>query len=227
MFGYSENWPCTHACTAFFRIDASLVAGLVPAPLVLDTENGFAKIEVGYVRFRDGIQKQSFRFPATEEIAWAIAVKRVHGFGYSFFAMNIAADNQPFLLYHETIAHFSVYKPPVQFQTDITKREYRVSDAAGTLCIMRHDIEGSLVLPAFPLSTEVWTETNGKLERRYFKWKGMAKVHFAPVVASTLCDHPFFKGVPVSRAEPIPYEVFTSRLVAPHASQRFTQPMAP
>lgn len=214
-----DTWPCTHACTAFFYVDKTEVEHLVPAPLVLDEDgHGRAKIEVGYVRFRTGIHS----LPATEELAWGIGVKRVKGFGFAFLAMNIAADNPAFLDYNAGVG-FNVHRPPVRFETDLDRRTYRVEDDFGTICTLRHQPEGSITFPVFPVTTEVWTGTAGALQRRLFKWRGIAKVHFAAAVATTLHDHPFFRGARVSRADPVPDTVLSSEKVA-RAAQLFTAP---
>lgn len=215
-----DVWPCTHACTAFFAIPYAEVSAMVPAPLVAKRDkHGRAQIELGYVRFRTGIHG----LPATEEMAWGIAVERRSGVGFAFYAMNIAADNVPFLDWNANIG-FNVYRPPVQFSTDLDRRSFEVSDAAGQICVLRHQPEGSISLPFFPVDTEVWTSGSGKLQRRLFKWKGTAKVHLAAPVASTLCPHPFFGGVRVDRAEPVPAEVFSSEKVSEHTAQLFTPP---
>jgi hypothetical protein len=52
----------------------------------------------------------------------------------------------------------------------------------------------------------------------------MAKVHFAASVASSLRNHPFFGGVRVDRAEPLPSTVFASTRVAARTAQLFTAP---
>jgi hypothetical protein len=76
----------------------------------------------------------------------------------------------------------------------------------------------------FPVSTEVWTGRAGSLQRRLFKWRGMARIHFASSVATTLHDHPFFRGARVSRADPVPSMVFSSAKVAQGTAQLFTAP---
>ena len=224
MFGVRkwDEWPCTHACTAFFRIAKSEVAPFVPPPLVVaEDADGLAEIEVGYVRFREGIHS----LPATEELAWAIGVERVKGFGpFAFYAMNIAADNSPFLDFNAGVG-FTVHRPPVRFTTDLDKRSFRVEDERGVICTIRHQPEGSVTLPVLPSTTEVWTGKEGSLRRRLFKWKGIAKVHLASSVATTLHDHPYFGGVRVSRANPVPEMILGSQRVAT-ASQLFSQPAA-
>jgi hypothetical protein len=72
-----DEWPCTHACTAFFSIAYDLVEGFVPKPLVAKRDkDGRGEIELGYVRL-----PSSHGLPDSEEMAWAIAVERVHGSG--------------------------------------------------------------------------------------------------------------------------------------------------
>jgi hypothetical protein len=228
-----DTWPCLHACTQFFRVAADAVEHLVPPPLVLKRDRaGRAEIELGYVRFRDGVHG----LPPTEEIAWAIAVERVRGFGFAFFAMNIGADNLGFLDYNRKIG-FNVAPRPLRFRADVERQTYRVEDEHGALiCALRHQPEGAIPVPVFPVSTEVWTRTpdgrvspggppptNG-LERRLMKWRGMARVHLAPLVASTLTDHPFFGGAKLTRAEPIPSIVFSSIAADPFAAQLFSAP---
>jgi hypothetical protein len=216
-----DVWPCTHACTAFFSIPFEEVAHVVPHPLVVKKDKqGRAEIEVGYVRFRAGIH----RLPATEELAWAIAVERQVGFGFAFYAMNIAADNAAFLDWNEGIG-FKVHRTPTRFRSDLDERSFEVVDTDGQVCVLRHQPEGSIPLPFFPVTTEVWTQrSDGSVARREFKWRGMAKVHFAASVASSLRNHPFFGGVRVDRAEPLPSTVFASQRVAARTAQLFTAP---
>jgi hypothetical protein len=157
-------------------------------------------------------------------MAWAVAVERVQGSGFAFYAMNLAADNQAFLA-HNAAKGFSVYQPPVMFHADVTKQEYRVEDQAGGLiCVLRHQPRGSIPLPFFPVSTEVWTPSAVGLARRLLKWRGVARVHLHASVASTLTAHPFFGGANLARAEPLPHTVFSSLPIAPCAAQRFTRP---
>ncbi|NUO52592.1 MAG: hypothetical protein HOV80_27415 [Polyangiaceae bacterium] len=217
-----DVWPCVHACTQFFRVAAEAVEHLVPQPLVIKRDKaGRAEIELGYVRFRDG----AHGLPPTEELAWAIAVERVRGLGFAFFAMNIGADNLGFLDYNRRIG-FNVAPRPLRFRTDVNRQSYRVEDEGGALiCELRHNAEGSLPVPIFPVSTEVWTRTpDGGLARRTMKWRGRARVHVAPLVASSLTDHPFFGGAKLTRAEPVPSIVFSSVTADPFAAQLFTAP---
>lgn len=216
-----DPWPCTHACTAFFHIARREIDGLVPEPLVVEeVAPGVAKIEVGFVRFRAGIHS----LPPTDELAWGIAVKRVEGFGFAFYAMNIAADNERFLHWNEQIG-FRVHRPLAKFTTDIDRRSFHVEDPHGPICTLRHQPAGSIPLPTFPVTTEVWTGSGPTLARRVFKWQGMAKVHFAASVATTLYDdHPFFMGRKLSRANPIPETVLSSERIATKAAQLFTMP---
>jgi hypothetical protein len=216
-----DVWPCTHACTAFFSIPYAEVAQVVPRPLVAKKDkHGRGEIEVGYVRFRAGTHE----LPATEELAWAIAVERRVGFGFAFYAMNIAADNSAFLDWNESIG-FNVHRSPTRFCSNLDARSFEVADADGQVCVLRHEPEGSIPLPFFPVSTEVWTKRpDGSLARREFKWRGMAMVHFAASAASTLRDHRFFGGVRVDRAEPLPSIVFSSRHTAQGAAQLFSAP---
>jgi hypothetical protein len=216
-----DVWPCTHACTAFFSIPIEQIAHVVPHPLVAKKDkHGRGEIEVGYVRFRAG----THRLPATEELAWAIAVERSVGFGFAFYAMNIAADNSAFLDWNESIG-FNVHRTPTRFRSDLDERSFEVADKDGQVCVLRHQPEGSIPLPFFPVTTEVWTKrSDGSLARREFKWRGMAKVHFAASVASSLRDHPFFGGVHVDRAEPLPSTVFASQRTAERTAQLFTAP---
>jgi len=226
---WKNVWPATHACTAFFTIDANEVRHLLPKELTLKTDKaGRAEIELGFVRFREGFQGDDW-IGATEEMAWAIAVERRSGFGFAFYAMNLAADNETFLAHNEAIG-FHVYRPsgsPVRFHTDLDRRSFEVEDDHGRICVLRHQPEGSLTLPFFPVTTEVWTGSSGNLQRRHFKWRGVAQAHFAASVASTICGgHPFFREANVSRAAPVPVNVFSSQRVAAHASQVFTDPVS-
>lgn len=216
-----EEWPCTHACTAFFSIPFDEIAGAVPAGLVPERDaHGRGKIEVGYVRFAEG----THGLPATEELAWGIAVERKEGTGFAFYAMNIAADNEPFLALNQTKG-FTVHRPPARFTTDLDRRSFSVEDASGPICVLRHQPEGSVPVPFFPVNTEVWTGSAGRLQRRLFKWRGVASIHFAASVATTLHpNHPFFRGVRVERAEPLPSNIFASKKVA-SAAQLFTAPI--
>ncbi|MBS2014288.1 MAG: hypothetical protein JST00_15485 [Deltaproteobacteria bacterium] len=215
-----DAWPCTHACTAFFHIAKREIDGLVPPPLVVDEVGGIAKIEVGFVRFRGGTHS----LPPTDELAWGIAVKRVKGVGFAFYAMNIAADNEPFLHWNEGVG-FRVHRPLARFVTDLDRRSFRVEDASGPICTLRHQPEGSLFLPTLPVTTEVWTGSGKTLARRVFKWRGIARVHFAASVASTLHDgHPFFFHRKLSRANPVPEQVLSSERFAEGAAQLFTMP---
>jgi len=216
-----DVWRCTHACTAFFSIPYSEVAHVVPPPLVAKKrEDGRGEIEVGYVRFRAG----SHRLPATEELAWGIAVERRFGSGLAFYAMNIAADNTAFLDWNASIG-FNVHRPHTRFRSDLDARSFEVQDAQGQICVLRHQPAGSIPLPFFPGTTEVWTRrSDGSLARREFKWRGMAKAHFAASVASTLRDHQFFCGVRVDRAEPVPSMVFASQRTAQCTAQLFSSP---
>lgn len=216
-----DEWPCSHACTAFFHIARSEVERFVPAPLVVDeVARGVAKIEVGFVRFRDGIHG----LPPTDELAWGIAVKRVKGFGFAFYAMNIAADNEGFLDWNAAVG-FRVHRPPVRFRVDLDARSFAVRDAADNpICTLRHQPSGSVPLPFLPVTTEVWTGPEGALRRRVFKWRGMAKLHFASSVATTLHDHPFFLDARVSRANPLPETILSSARIARSASQLFSSP---
>ncbi|MBX3189194.1 MAG: hypothetical protein KF819_19380 [Labilithrix sp.] len=221
MFGRSkwDVWPCTHSCTAFFHIAKSEVSHLVPAPLVVEEDGeGRAQIVVSYIRFRAGTHS----LPATEELAWGIAVKRIKGLGLAIYAMNVAADNVGFLDYNAGIG-FDVHRPPVRFDTDLDRRTFRVEDDAGPICTLRHQPEGSLPLPFLPFTTEDWTGRAGSLERRLFKWRGVAKLHLAAAVATTLHDHPFFRGARVSRANPVPAMVLSSTKVQ-NAAQCFSAP---
>lgn len=222
-----ETWRCTHACTAFFRIAREEVEHLVPRPLELAIDGeGKAAIEVGYVRFREG--NGEAKLPAVEEIAWAIAVKRTRRFTrYAFYAMNLTSEHEGMLVDSERKG-FRVYRPPVRFEVDLDLRAYRVTDGTGGhICTLRHNPEGGFTLPAFLSglfvgTTEVFTGTRRHLFRHEFQWVGVARPHFAPLVASSLEDHPFFLGAKVSRAEPIPHEAFSSVRVASRAAQRFT-----
>jgi hypothetical protein len=219
-----DTWPCLHACTQFFRVAADAVEHLVPSPLVLKRDKaGRAEIELGYVRFRDGVHG----LPPTEEIAWAIAVERVRGVGFAFFAMNIGADNLGFLDYNRKIG-FDVAPHPLRFRADTGRQTYHIEDERGALvCVLRHQPEGAIFVPIFPVSTEVWTRTpDGGLARRLMKWRGTARVHLAPLVASTLTDHPFFGGAKLTRVEPIPSIVFSSSAFDRCAAQLFSAPDA-
>ena len=221
MLSRWDVWPCTHACTAMFSIPLAEVAHVVPPPLVAKKDkHGRAEIEVGYVRFRTGIHN----LPATEELAWAIAVERRKGMGFAFYAMNIAADNTPFLDWNEAIG-FNVHRKPTRFRADLDRQSYEVVDTDGPVCVLRHQPEGSLRLPLLPMNTEVWTRRDdGGLARRVFKWRGMVNVHLASSVASSLYPHPFFNGVRVDRAEPLPTTILASRRLDSCAAQLFTAP---
>jgi hypothetical protein len=219
-----DRWACTHACTAFFRIPKEEVEHLVPKPLVLALEHGRAVIEVGFVRFRAG----NHDLPAVDEIAWAIQVERtMRRTSYAFYAMSLTSENAAFLDVNERLG-FRVFRPPVRFEVDLDRRAYDVRDGSGArICTLRHNPEGGLTFPApiaglFVGASEVFTGVEGALERRRFEWRGVARPHFAPLVASTLVDHPFFGGVKVSRAEPIPTKVFSSVKAATRAAQLFT-----
>jgi hypothetical protein len=216
-----DVWPCTHACTAFFSIPIAEIAHVVPPPLIVKKDkHNRGELEVGYVRFRIG----THNLPATEELSWGIAVKRRIGVGFAFYAMNIAADNHAFLDWNEGIG-FNVHRPPVRFRSDLDRRSFEVVDDDGPVCVLRHQPEGSIPLPLLPVDTEVWTKRpDGTLARRVFKWRGMAKMHFAASVASSLYNHRFFNGVRVDRAEPLPTTVFASQRVARRAAQLFTAP---
>lgn len=217
-----DRWRCLHACTMFFRIAADAVEHLVPEPLVVKRDrDGCADIELGYVRFRANVHG----LPPTEELAWAIAVERVRGVGFAFFAMNIGASDPGFLDYNREIG-FRVHPAPLRFDVDVEAQRYRVEDERGQLiCSLRHHGEGSVPTPFFPVSTEVWTQQDtGALQRRLFKWSGPARIHVSPLSGCTLTDHAFFGGARLTRARPIPAMVFSSTKTARDAAQLFTAP---
>lgn len=220
-----RKWPCTSACTAMFRIPAEEVRHLCPKPLRLSVdENDLATIELGYVRFSAGAGYPDL--PITEELAWGIAIQRERGFGMSFLAASIGADQTLFLQRNEALG-FHVEHEPLQFETvHDPARTFVVRDARGApICELRTQDEGGLVLPWLPGSTEVWTTRDG-LARREFRLRGRARLHLQPKIASRIYDHPFFRGVKVSRAEPLAHLSFTSLPTAPGAappnSQWFT-----
>lgn len=219
-----DEWPCTHDCTSFFTIPVEEIAPLVPAPLTLATDAaGRGRIEIGYARF-----SASHSLPALQELSWGIAVERRSGRGMAFYCPSLTSDHAGFLDYNEAKA-FDTYRPPVRFDTDFDARSFSVRDADGApICVLRHQPEGSVRLPSllepfFLGTTEVWTGHEGSLQRRIFKWRGVARVRFASPVACSLYDHPFFGTARVSRAEPVPYEQFSSSKVA-RATQLFTLP---
>lgn len=215
-----DVWPCIHACTAFFSIDPREVRDFVPEGLTIKEEHGRAEIEVGFVHF-----PETHGLPETRELAWGIAVERRWGSGMAFYAMNIAADNAAYLKHTESNDRFKVHRPPVRFDNDLDKRSFDVRDDEGPICVLRHQPEGSIPIPFLFGDTEVWSGTGAALEHRSFKWKGVARVHLTAFAATTLHDHPFFGGVRVSHAEPLPKRVFASPKVTRRGAQLFSPPL--
>lgn len=216
-----DRWPCHHACTAFFKIAAEHVVEHIPEKLALYTDRkGRAEIEVGYVHFR-----ASHGLPELHEISWAIRVARKKGWGMAFFEMNLGADQQGFLDLN-TRGGFEVFAPPLSATADKDRREFAFRDARGhPVVTLRHQPRGSIPLPFYPFTTEVWTQPREEpLRRRLFRWWGTANAHLSPTVASTFADHPFFRGVPAFRADPIPFQVMSSARETSSAAQLFTTP---
>ncbi|CAN5161515.1 hypothetical protein BH09MYX1_BH09MYX1_07240 [soil metagenome] len=217
-----DVWPCSHDCTGFFKIDPAEVRAKIPAPLQLHLIDGRAHIEVGYARFRP-----SHGLPAFEELSWGIAVVRVEGSGFAFYSPSLTSNEQGFLDYNEKIG-FKVF-PKVKIVSDLERQQFAAYDQAGNeICVLRHQPRDAFTLPfflkkVFLKPTEVWTDGTGELQSRTFDWRGTARVYQSWPVASTLNDHPFFQGVRVSRAEPVPYEMFSSTAIA-KARQLFTFP---
>ncbi len=218
-----DVWPCAHDCTGFFKIAPRWLRHLVPDELELDLIEGLAHFEVGYARFRP-----SHGLDAFEELSWGIAVKRKEGSGFAFYSPMLASNSRGFLEYNRDIG-FSVYPEPVKFDVDLDRQSFAVSDERGKpIVVLRHQPESAFTLPTFLKSfflkpTEVWTGTSGKLQRRIFDWRGTARVYESGPVASTLRPHPFFCDAEVDRAEPVPYEMFSSTRIA-RARQFFTFP---
>jgi hypothetical protein len=219
-----DEWPCTHDCTSFFSIPVEEIAPLVPPPLVPHTDaRGRGEIEIGFARFR-----ASHGLPPCHELSWGIAVKRLKGRGMAFYAPMIASDTTGFLDLNESIG-FTVFRPTVRFTSDFDRRSFEVSDAQGkTICVLRLQPEELVCLPSFlqPLvigDSEVWTGSEGALQRRTFSWRGVARGLLHPSVAATLCDHPFFRGARVSRAHPVPHRQLSSAKTA-DAVQLFGRP---
>lgn len=220
--GRWRRWPCTRACTAFFRIPYTAVVGHVPPQLgIVVDRDGWSQIELGYVRFLAGTEG----LPATDELAWAIRVERVEGWlGDAFFAMNITASQASFLAHQRTIG-FVTTERVASFREAAGGDAIHVEADGAPICVVRDQTFGRLPIPFYPLSTEVWTrQPEGPLQRRLFRWSGAANVVPVPSVAWTLVPHPFFRGVDVSRAEPLPTAVLISDRVAVGAEQRFTRP---
>lgn len=217
-----DRWPCHHACTAFFKIAAEHVVEHIPKELVLYTDKeGRAEIELGYVHFR-----ASHGLPELHEISWAIRVARKKGCGMAFFEVNLGSDEQAFLDLNQRDG-FEVATTPFSATTDIDRREFAFRDARGhPVVTLRHQPRGSIPLPFYPFTTEVWTKTRDHpLQRRLFRWWGTANVHLSPPVPTTFTEHPFFRGVAVTRAQPIPFQVMASARETTSAAQLFTKPV--
>jgi hypothetical protein len=215
-----RRWPCTRACTAFFRIPYTAVIGHVPPQLgIVVDHDGWSQIELGYVRFRAGPTG------ACDELAWAIRVERTRGLGDAWLAMNIAASTEEFLARQDEVG-FVTCRPPAAFDASGDGATIAISVAGAPVCVLRDQQHGRLPLPFYPLTSEVWTARPGSdvLARRLFRWRGAANVVLAPNVAWTLFPHAFFRGVDVTRAEPLPTRVLTSDLVV-DAEQHFTDPV--
>lgn len=185
-------------------------------------DEGWSQIELGYVRLLGG----KAGLPPCDELAWAIRVERVEGWlGDAFFAMNITASDAGFLAHNHGIG-FATTDRVASFRENAAGDVIRIDLDGEPVCVMRDQTFGRLPLPAYPLSTEVWTKLpGGPLQRRLFRWRGSANVVPVPSVAWTLAPHPFFRGVDVSRAEPLPTMVLTSQRVAVGAEQLFTAPV--
>jgi len=121
---------------------------------------------------------------------------------------------------------FEVLVPPLSATADKDRREFAFRDARGhPVVTLRHQPRGSIPLPFYPFTTEVWTQPRDEpLQRRLFRWWGTANAHLSPAVASTFADHPFFRGVPAFRADPIPFQVMSSARETSSAAQLFTTP---
>lgn len=221
-----DLWPCAHAVTLFYRIEARHLWSHVPAPLAAwHDDQGYGEIELGYNWFFAG----PYGLPASEELAWGIRVNRVKGLmGKAFLAMNITANNEQYLARAHDPDGFHVHRPPARFDADLSARVFAVRDAAGDeICTLRYHRQGAIPMPLLPGTTEVFNErVPGRLERREFKWRGLAQLRLSPTVGSVLRDHPFFRGVPVSKADPLPIEVLASVKGDAIAAQRFTRPVA-
>ena len=225
MAGKWTIWTCTHQLTQFFRIARKEVEPLVPPALVphlLVDKDGFGSFEVGFSHFPSGTQA----LPATNELSVAIQLKAEARLRFGVFALNIAADNQEYLDHTLRLDRYRVHLPPVRFSLDLDRREIVVHDHLDNpIVLLRHHTKGSIPLPFLPLVTETWSQLPQEaLQRRLFKWRGPALLHRSPFVASSLLPHPFFRGLDVSRADPMSIEVFASHPYAAGCAQLLTSP---
>jgi hypothetical protein len=218
------RWPASHAATLFFRIPLEHVAAHVPRGLSPWTDDeGLGMIEIGYVRFFRQVRGRIQILPPSEEVAFGVRVERKRGLGMAFLAVNVAADNEQFLSRAERDA-FATYPSTIRFDADLDAGVISAADARGPICTLRYRVDASVTMPGLPGDTEVWSNRDDVLLRRRFGWQGVAKAVPVPVVASTLCEHPFFAGIDVTKAEPLATQALISRRLAAGAAQWFETP---
>jgi hypothetical protein len=224
-----ELWPVEDEVTAFFCVEPDAVRHLVPAPLELYEHDGVAQIAVGYIRFREGIvgMRRGMQnlpstkwIPQSQETSWAIRVKKKNLIArFALFTMRLGSDRKEFLD-DASNEGYEVHGSTFDFAYGNDRNSISCSDKGSPLFTLHRPLEGRIPVPGIALVSEVLIgksqiftkKPGGPLQYRMFRWRGGAYDQIAPRVACNLHDHPFYKGLDMTKVNPVPKQVFSPML---------------